>query len=314
MAKIAVDLKTALEQRAITGSPGKASVRLLAEGDAWKVEDVVCTSGPQDRPFEEFHTGYTIAIVGAGTFQYRASLAQKRGHELLTPGSLVLGNADQYFECGHDHSTGDRCISFWYAPSYFERLAADAGIHRFTSGFPALRLPPLRALSPLIARCCSSLTGSGDDHHGTSWEELSVKLAARTIQLASGLPEESTSAPPATIAKVTRAVRIIEERPNEELTLASLAREARLSEYHFLRTFERLTGVTPHRYILRSRLREAAVRLASEPERVLDIAFDCGFGDVSNFNRAFRAEFLVSPRGFRKHTLEALTALGNTNG
>lgn len=312
MAKIAVDLRKALEQRAINGSAGEASVRLLAKGDGWKVEDVVCTSGPQDRPFEEFHTGYTIAIVGAGTFQYRASLGQQRGHELLTPGSLVLGNPGQYFECGHDHGTGDRCVSFWYSPSYFERLAADAGAYRFTSGFPVLRLPPLRALSPLIARCCSNVAGSDYDHDVTSWEELSMKLAARTIQLASGLPEESTSAPPSTIARVTRALRIIEQRPNDDLTLASLAREARLSEYHFLRTFERLTGVTPHRYILRSRLREAALRLALEPERVLDIAFDCGFGDVSNFNRAFRAEFLVSPRGYRKHSLESWAAFGNT--
>jgi len=71
-----------------------------------------------------------------------------------------------------------------------------------------------------------------------------------------------------------------------------------LSPYHFLRTFERLTGVTPHQYILRARLREAALRLA-EPGRVLDIALDCGFGDLSNFNRTFRAEFGVSPRIFR---------------
>jgi AraC-like DNA-binding protein len=34
--------------------------------------------------------------------------------------------------------------------------------------------------------------------------------------------------------------------------------------------------------------------------RVLDIALDCGFGDVSNFNRAFRAEFGVSPRVYRR--------------
>jgi AraC-like DNA-binding protein len=37
------------------------------------------------------------------------------------------------------------------------------------------------------------------------------------------------------------------------------------------------------------------MRLAMEPERVIDIAFDCGFRDVSNFNRAFRAEFGVNP-------------------
>ena len=79
-----------------------------------------------------------------------------------------------------------------------------------------------------------------------------------------------------------------------------MAREAGLSPYYFLRTFERLTGITPHQYVLRARLREAASRLAAESDKVLDVAYDCGFGDVSNFNRAFRAEFGVIPRVFRR--------------
>jgi len=92
---------------------------------------------------------------------------------------------------------------------------------------------------------------------------------------------------------------MIERRPSAALDLGSLARESGLSPYHFLRTFERLTGLTPHQYVLRARLREAAMRLAEEPAKVLDIALDCGFGDVSNFNRAFRAEFGASPRVYR---------------
>ncbi len=37
----------------------------------------------------------------------------------------------------------------------------------------------------------------------------------------------------------------------------------------------------------------------TETDKVLDVALDCGFGDVSNFNRAFRSEFGMSPRAFR---------------
>lgn len=99
---------------------------------------------------------------------------------------------------------------------------------------------------------------------------------------------------------MARILREIERRPEADLTLGSLAREAGLSPFHFLRLFERLTGVTPHQYVLRTRLREAAARLATEPAKVLDVALDCGFGDLSNFNRAFRAEFGASPRAFRR--------------
>jgi AraC family transcriptional regulator len=159
-----------------------------------------------------------------------------------------------------------------------------------------LRLPPLRELSSLIARARAGLEYSAD----TPWEELSVELAAATVRVERSISSGAENPPPSAIARVTRSVRAIERRPDGELGLGSLAREARLSPYHFLRTFERLTGITPHQYGRRARLRDAASRLAAEREKVLDIALDCGFSDVSNFNRAFRGEFGVSPQGFRK--------------
>lgn len=92
---------------------------------------------------------------------------------------------------------------------------------------------------------------------------------------------------------------MIENHPHLEHGLGLLAREAKLSRYHFLRIFQQLTGLTPHRYVLRTRLRRAATRLMMEKVKVLEIALDSGFGDVSNFNHAFRAEFGVSPRNLR---------------
>jgi AraC-like DNA-binding protein len=47
------------------------------------------------------------------------------------------------------------------------------------------------------------------------------------------------------------------------------------------------------------RLRAAAVTLSSRETKIVDVAFESGFGDVSNFNRAFRAEFGVSPTTYR---------------
>ncbi len=294
MAKIAVDLERALARRAADGAAGKAEGRVLAQGDSWAVEDVICTSGPEDRPFEEHHADVAIAIVAVGSFEYRSAA----GRELMTPGSLLLGSLGHSFECGHRHGAGDRCLSFRYSPAYFERLAADAGAPAGTPGFRALRLPPLRGLAPLVARACAGLATGG----GVPWEELGVRLAAQAVQLASGRGPDPRGAPSGAEARVTRIVRAIERRPDAALTLGSLAREAALSPYHFLRTFERATGVTPHQYVLRARLREAAMRLADEPARITDVALDCGFGDLSNFNRAFRGEFGVSPRTYRRQT------------
>ena len=215
----------------------------------------------------------------------------------MTPGALMLGNPGQCYECGHDHGRGDRCVAFWYEPDYFERLARDMGPRGARVGFRVQRLPPLRLFSRLIARAADGAMGSPD----TAWEEIGVALAAGASGAGAGTGgRDARGLPPNAVARVTQTVRLIERHPDARLTLARLARDARLSPYHFLRTFERLTGVTPHQFILRARLREAALALASEAKSVLDTAFDCGFGDVSNFNRAFRAEFGVSPREYRR--------------
>ena len=306
MAKVAVELDHALTRRRRDGTPGTTMPRIIARGDDWAVADVVCTCGPHDHPYEERHNRYVIAIVLAGSFQYRSSV----GRGLMTPGSLMLGNYGDCFECGHQHGEGDRCVSFWYAPDYFERLAADAGARRSDTRFKAPSLPPLRALSPLTVRAGvgagAGVSLSADARGiagvaGVLWEELAIGLAAQTVKLASGVLHSANAngLPLNAEARVTRAVRAIDRHPDAPLTLGQLARNAGLSPYHFLRTFKSLTVITPHQYVLRARLRNAAWRLATETDKVLDVALDSGFNDVSNFNHAFRAEFGLSPRTFR---------------
>jgi AraC-like DNA-binding protein len=237
-----------------------------------------------------------IAVIAAGSFLYRAQRAPHASRELMTPGSLLLGNPGECFECGHEHGSGDRCVSFGYTPAYFERLAADAGI-RGAAEFRPRRLPPLRDLSTLVARACAGLSADP----GVPWEELSIRLAVQVVRLAlDGSAARDAAASPSAIARVTKSVRRIEHHAQSGLTVKSLALEAGLTPFHFLRTFEHVTGVTPHQFVLRSRLRAAAAHLAAEPAKVLDIALDCGFGDISNFNRAFRREFGVSPRQYRR--------------
>ncbi len=298
MGKIAVAVEEALARRALEGAAGGTTSRSLAAGQGWSVSDVLCTSGPGDRPFEERHARVSIALVTSGTFQYRSAA----GRDLMTPGSLMLGNAGWSYQCGHEHGAGDRCLVFLYDADFFETLAADAGRRRpvrpdrgAPAQFTVPRLPPLRELSDLVARGCAALTGSID----LSWEELVVRMAARAVRLSDGLATGACPDSPAATARVTRVARRIERDLAGDLSLADLSREARLSPYHFLRIFRRVTGMTPHRYLRRARLREVARRLVTESRTILDIALDSGFGDVSNFNHAFRDEFGVSPRVYR---------------
>jgi AraC-like DNA-binding protein len=215
----------------------------------------------------------------------------------MMPGALLLGNAGDHFTCGHEHGVGDRCVSFSYTPEFHERVMAGAGVVK--PRFKTPRLAPARVLSPLVSRASELLAGADP----AAFEELGVQVLAQSLQVEGDMSRPSTDASPSALARVTRVLRMIDNDPEAPHDLNSLAQIARLSSYHFLRVFEGIAATTPHQYLLRARLRRAAMQLRQKPARILDLALGCGFGDVSNFNRAFRAEFGVSPRTYRLKAL-----------
>jgi AraC family transcriptional regulator len=263
--------------------------QLLASGHGWSVHDVICRAGPNDRPFEERHNSVCIAAVTQGTFQYRTI----HGTMTLAPGALLLGNEGAYFECGHAHGVGDRCISFHFAPDYFEDIiAAVPGARR--AAFSVPRVPPSASLLPLIAAAEAARSD------GLELEEISLRLAGSTA--ATLAPSTTTATTPSRRdeQRISEALRRIEAKAHEPISLIALARGAAMSPYHFLRTFRSVVGMTPHQFVLGARLCRAAVRLRQSDESVSAIAYEAGFNDLSTFNRRFRRIMGIAPTAYRR--------------
>ncbi len=267
----------------------------LASGPGWWVDDVVCGAGPHDPDFEERHSSACIALVSSGTFNYRTP----HGAAVLVPGAVLLGNHADCFECGHEHSTGDRCLAFHFAPDQLETIvAALPGAQRASFGVP--RLPPLAALTPLQA----AAEAARDDHDAAALEELALRLTDAVVTVASGETRRRRRSPSARdTRRVAEALRRIEDDATETPGLAALASEAATSPYHFLRVFRDVVGMTPHQFLLHTRLHRAAVRLRASDEPISAIAFDVGFIDLSTFNRRFRRLIGVSPSAYRAQAI-----------
>ncbi len=251
---------------------------VLASGPDWRWADIVCDSGPRDPRFEERHADVSISAVTQGTFQYRS----RQGAAVLVPGSVLLGNAGACFECGHEHGHGDRCLAFHCSPEFLENVASGVAGARRTS-FSVSSLPPLRQLMPILAE----VEAARDDRDAEALEELAVRLAGAVIALLSQATRRTQPPSSQDERRVTAAVRRIEDHADERLSLRDLARGAGLSPYHFLRTFRQVAGMTPHQYVLRTRLHRAAVRLRRTDDAISGIAYDAGFNDLSTFNRRF---------------------------
>jgi AraC family transcriptional regulator len=279
-------LTLALHRKARNGTPGGSESFKLAAGDGWRVVDIVCTSGPDDRPFEESHESTSLSLVRSGTFVYRGD----RGSSLMSPGAILIGHAGRSFECSHDHGEGDRCLSFQFHRDLFARLAEDAGAD--DHAFVHHRLPPLRALAPIVARALKPQPQN-------AFEELALDFAAAVIEAVGEVHDTSPAITARDCARIADVVGHLATHTSDRHSLAELARVAGISRYHFLRTFRSVTGVTPHQWLLRARLRDAADRLVACADPITDIALDVGFDDLSNFIRSFHTEFGISPRKYR---------------
>lgn len=262
----------------------------LASGPGWSVSDIVCSSGPHDRAFEEQHTGVCIATVMHGSFMYRTG----QGSGIMVPGAILLGNHRSCFECGHDHSTGDRCLSFMFDPAYFEGILSSVPGVR-SAVFPVARLPPMMSFTRIFADM--ALAGFGD--RGVWFEQLALALAAEATRVAIGGDGSRAGPNQRDQRRIASVLHRIERDAGAPLSIGDLAREAAMSPYHFLRTFRDAVGMTPHQFILRTRLQNAAVQLRRSSLPVLDIALDAGFADLSTFNRRFRATMGMTPSAFR---------------
>jgi AraC-like DNA-binding protein len=130
-------------------------------------------------------------------------------------------------------------------------------------------------------------------------EELAFALADRVLGEA-GRAVQPTDGGRSARERVLRAIQVIERSQAEPLGLAQVAEASGLSPFHFLRLFKRETGDTPYRFLVRARLRRAIDLLRDTDRPVTQVAFEVGFGDLSNFINTFRREVGQSPLRFRK--------------
>ena len=108
--------------------------------------------------------------------------------------------------------------------------------------------------------------------------------------------EKNNAEPPL----VLKAREYIDKHKTEELSLATVAKVAGASVFHFCKVFHKTTGLKFTNYVARVRLEDARTRLLNPNLRISEIAYDVGFQSLTQFNRTFKRVFGQSPTEFRE--------------
>lgn len=263
----------------------------LLQRDSILVIDYRCDAGPHDQPFLERHRHYSVSYVRRGSFGCRV-----RGESFeLVAGSVLVGHPGDEYMCTHDHHLcGDECLSFQLASDMVEMI----GDRQLRSGklWRTGCVPPLPQLMVLGELAQSVAEGRSD----VGLDEAGLLFAARFVEIVGQQDRKQLRIDARDRRRAVQAALWLDEHSHEPIDFESAARQAGLSPFHFLRLFGKVLAVTPHQYLLRSRLRRAARLLARDDRPITDVASDVGFNDLSNFVRTFHRAAGISPRAFRR--------------
>jgi AraC family transcriptional regulator len=137
----------------------------------------------------------------------------------------------------------------------------------------------------------------------TAYLEALVNVLAHELSCSG---EETTRALPPNRGglaswQMRAVITYIEEHLNEQISLITLARLARLSQHHFCRAFKQSFGIPPHGYHLQRRMQQAKVLLSDRANSITEVGLILGYANSSSFSLTFRKITGQTPSQFRRN-------------
>ena len=270
------------------------------------------------RQWESFHCE-TVRALDYGTRwhfhpEYQLTLAiESRGHRVvgdniapLTDGDIVL--------------IGSNLPHVWHQDTSAKSRRVNAIIVRFDADFLGrdfMAMPEMEPVKRLLQRAARGLEVRG--HARAVVTEHMTRLAgseglARVIELLAILNALAGSEDLKALAssnfepklesadqgRMERVIDFIHTHLTEEIDRERLAKLAHLSLGAFSRFFHSRTGKTVPQYVNEVRIGRACSMLAEDVSNITDIAMDCGYRNLANFNRRFREVMETTPSAYRQ--------------
>ena len=241
------------------------------------------------------HDFYEVFLFWSGSLHYRV---EDRSYH-MTNGDILLippGNSHQ----PHPEAEPGSCerVVLWIDRDCFRRfpgLGFDP-IECFEGGVCCLRFDDevTMRIGELLERC---MRERSSEELGSAVMADAAMLQAAILINRLRLKSVRSERRSRTGSLVSSVLEYINSHFSEELTLDNLAGRFFISKYHLSREFGRIVGIPLHRYITQKRL-VVAKQMLSEGLPSSAVYQHCGFGDYSNFYRAFRGEYGISPKRY----------------
>lgn len=243
---------------------------------------------------------HQIVVVLQGSFTSTAQSASGRTRTALrTAGHTPIIPAGQSYTAHWENELED--LSIYLDPSVLARAAAEAMIPERVELIEACN-----ASDPVIRRIGLALKAEAESGGpaGRLYAESLANVLA--VHLLRHYTRDGDRLPAAlgglTGRKLNLATEFIQDNIERDLGLTEIANAVDLSPFHFARLFKQATGVSPHQYLIKSRIERAKSLLAKSELPIVEVGFRVGFKNQSHFTTLFRKLTSLTPKAYRDIT------------
>ncbi|QDU08747.1 HTH-type transcriptional activator RhaS [Gimesia aquarii] len=257
-----------------------------------------------DTPVTELHVhdglelGYCTA--GSGTFYV--------GNKILPfhAGDMTVITSHEYHRCHSTPGTTSQWVWFFLDPI---RLLVPHAACEFVweserfCGAPFVNVIPNGENSLLhdLMKMLIDEAKQEDEYRNSNLRSLLFLLINELHRRFPRRGTDDQTTPNATgLSRIVPALNLIAQHFHEPLTVTELAAACDLSVRSLQAHFATQMGMTPQRYLMKSRVQAAAAMLHNHQNRITEVALSSGFNSLSAFNRAFRKIYSMNPREYRK--------------
>ena len=236
---------------------------------------------------KHFHDTYTIGLTHDGLFksvnQNTTSLCYKNSTRIINPGEVHCGDSCSWKYTNFYPSL--ELISEIYEQIFFEKKIPIFTDHMIED----------QNLYNLL------FTFFYSAYKNESKMEIEISLITALSYLIKNYTSDTKKYMPLFDDKIIikDSIEYIKDSLDTNITLDELARNSKISKYHYLRVFKNNTGVTPHQYILTQRVQKAK-ELILKGSALNEIATNVGFADQSHFIRCFKKIYGYLPKELKQ--------------
>lgn len=255
----------------------------------------------------DFHTHEFVEMLFVMSGTFRHVTADRVYDE--TAGSLTILNYNQFHTLNTLAGPVELMNIYWdrrkYPPpdlpaplaSQLQRLVPDHPMlgHRLNRVFH-LQMPAPEKTAQLLRM----LFREQQENAPGSSAAIDSLFRCFLIELCRAAPDATSPEAETFNPRMERIRRYLDENYAEPIRLEQLCEIAGIQEANLCRQFKKHTGLSTGDYLKQRRLAAAMQQLRGTNEKIVTICHACGFSDIANFNRTFRATLEMTPSGYRK--------------